>query len=321
MFAKLEEVVDRFREVEGLLSTPAVTANQEKFRALTREHAELAEVVEKYGQYSKTGEEIEGNRELLRDADPEVREMARAELPELETRRERLAQELKPAAAAQGSQRRQKYHPGDPRRHRRGGGGPVRRRSVPHVLPLCRTAALAGGSDERRRIGQRRVQGNHRPDQRRQGLLAAEVRERRPSGAAGAGNRGPGAHPYLRLHGGRSPRGRGCRPGDRSLRPAHRRLSRLRRRRPARQQDRIGGPHHPPADRRRRRLPGREVPAQEQGQGDEDPQVADSRQHAGRAAGAESPPTARARSGAATAANASAPTTSPRGAAPTTASA
>ncbi len=94
MFDKLEEVVDRFREVEGLLSTPAVTVNQEKFRALTREHAELAEIVEKYGQYKKTGEEIEGNHELLRDADPEVREMARAELPELETRRERLAQEL-----------------------------------------------------------------------------------------------------------------------------------------------------------------------------------------------------------------------------------
>lgn len=95
MFDKLEEVVDRFREVEGLLSTPAATANQEKFRALTREHADLAQIVEKFEAYKKIGEDISGNRELLRDSDPEMREMARTELPGLEARRELLAQELK----------------------------------------------------------------------------------------------------------------------------------------------------------------------------------------------------------------------------------
>ena len=95
MFRKLEEVEDRFREVEGQLADPTVMANQEKFRALTREHAELSEVVEVYRQYRRLGEEIEGNRELLRDADPEVAEMAKAELPELEARREEFAQQLK----------------------------------------------------------------------------------------------------------------------------------------------------------------------------------------------------------------------------------
>ncbi|BCR06507.1 peptide chain release factor 1 [Desulfuromonas versatilis] len=95
MFTKLEEVVDRFREVEGLLSDPSVMANQEKFRALTREHADLSEVVEVYGAYCKVREQIEGNRELLRDADPEIKEMARAELEELEQRQEELEQQLK----------------------------------------------------------------------------------------------------------------------------------------------------------------------------------------------------------------------------------
>ncbi len=94
MFHKLEEVVDRFREVEGLLSDPAILGNQEKFRALNREHAELAETVETYQRYRKTAEEIEGNRELLRDGDPEMREMARLELPELEARKEELAKKL-----------------------------------------------------------------------------------------------------------------------------------------------------------------------------------------------------------------------------------
>ncbi|MDX9709557.1 MAG: peptide chain release factor 1 [Trichloromonas sp.] len=95
MFTKLEEVVDRFREIEGLMSDPALMANQEKFRALTKEHAELAEVVEAYGQYRKVCEDIEGNRELLRENDEELRAMAKAELPDLEARKEDLAQQLK----------------------------------------------------------------------------------------------------------------------------------------------------------------------------------------------------------------------------------
>jgi peptide chain release factor 1 len=95
MFRKLEEVVDRFREIEGLLSDPKLVSNQEKFRAVTREHAELAELVGVYGEYRKVLEEIDGNRELLRDAEPELRELARAELPELEAHREQLDQRLK----------------------------------------------------------------------------------------------------------------------------------------------------------------------------------------------------------------------------------
>jgi len=94
MFQKLEEVVDRFREVEGLLSDPKVVSNQEKFRALTREHAELSEVVEAYNDYRKVVDEVAGNRELLRDSDPEMRELAKAELPGLEERQALLERQL-----------------------------------------------------------------------------------------------------------------------------------------------------------------------------------------------------------------------------------
>jgi peptide chain release factor 1 len=95
MFDKLEAVVDRFREVEGLLSDPSIVSRQDRFRALTKEHADLAQIVDRFTRYKKTCEEIEGNRELLRDGDPEMREMARAELPELESRREDLEKELR----------------------------------------------------------------------------------------------------------------------------------------------------------------------------------------------------------------------------------
>ena len=79
----------------------------------------------------------------------------------------------------------------------------------------------------------------------------------------------PGPHPHQRLHGGRAARGRRGRRGQAQPgRTAHRHLPRQRRRRPARQQDRLRGAHHPPAHRHRRRVPGRRSPAPQQGQGD-----------------------------------------------------
>ncbi len=95
MFDKLEEVEDRFREVEGLLADPTVMDRQDRFRELTREHAELSALMEVYRSYKRVCGDLEGNRELLQDADTELRNLARQELPGLEERREALAQQLK----------------------------------------------------------------------------------------------------------------------------------------------------------------------------------------------------------------------------------
>ena len=95
MFASLENVVDRFREVEGLLSDPAALSDQNRYRGLTKEHADLAEVVRVYGKYKSVCSDIEGNRELLQDSDPEMKELAKAELPLLEEQLAQLENELK----------------------------------------------------------------------------------------------------------------------------------------------------------------------------------------------------------------------------------
>jgi peptide chain release factor 1 len=95
MLNKLEEVVDRFREVEGLLSDPAVIKDQTRYRGLTKEHADLADVVNSYQNYCRIKAEIAGSQELLKDSDPEVREMASAEVAELEDEQEELAAQLK----------------------------------------------------------------------------------------------------------------------------------------------------------------------------------------------------------------------------------
>ena len=95
LFDNLENVEDRFREVEGLLSDPTVTGNQSRYRDLTREHAELSEVVQVYRRYKQVREEIVGNQELLTEADPEMKELAREELASLSDAQEQLEQQLK----------------------------------------------------------------------------------------------------------------------------------------------------------------------------------------------------------------------------------
>jgi len=95
MFANLEDVVDRFREVEGLLSDPAIISDQKRYRELAKEHADLTGVVSVYGQYQQVCGDIEGNRELLQDNDPEMKELAKAELPELEKQQTELEEQLR----------------------------------------------------------------------------------------------------------------------------------------------------------------------------------------------------------------------------------
>ncbi len=82
-------------EVESLLSDPAVMANQTEFRKLSKEHADLAPLVEAYRRHRKLLAEIEDNQLLLTETDPEIREMARAELEDLEERKTELEGKIK----------------------------------------------------------------------------------------------------------------------------------------------------------------------------------------------------------------------------------
>ena len=110
----------------------------------------------------------------------------------------------------------------------------------------------------------RRLQRDHQPRRRPGRVFAAQVRVRYAPRAARAGDRIAGTHPHLGLHGRDPARARGDRRGGVQSRGAARRhLSRIGRRRAARQQDRLGDPDHAPADRHRRRVPGRALAAQE----------------------------------------------------------
>ncbi len=94
MFDKIADLEVRFGELESLLSDPEVLANQVEFRKLSKEHAGLTELIAAYREYKKVLSDIEGNKELLKEPDQEMREMAQAELETLEERREQLEGEI-----------------------------------------------------------------------------------------------------------------------------------------------------------------------------------------------------------------------------------
>ena len=97
MFGNLEAIKARFDEVTRLLSDPEVIRDQTRYRKLTKEHAELNPVVSTFDRYKKLERELEGQQQILADPkeDPELKQMAHAELPALRKQLEQTAQKLK----------------------------------------------------------------------------------------------------------------------------------------------------------------------------------------------------------------------------------
>ena len=91
---RLEQLVDRFEEVSALLSDPATIADQNKFRDLSREFAEIEPVVKCFQAWRQSLADIEAAEELTRDGDAEMREMAEEELASARARSEELDEEL-----------------------------------------------------------------------------------------------------------------------------------------------------------------------------------------------------------------------------------
>ena len=191
--------------------------------------------------YRGVAAEIAGLEALIADpaTDPEMRAMAAAEKPALEASARRARTGDQARAAAQRCDGRAQRHPRNPRRHRRRRGGAVRRRPVPHVRALCRQAGLEGRGDLGQRRHDGRLQGDHRGNPRPRRLRQAQIRIRRASRAARARYRGLRPHPYLDRHRRGAAGGRGSRHRHQRCRPQDRHLALRRRRRPARQQDRI----------------------------------------------------------------------------------
>lgn len=90
---KLQPFINRHKEISQLLSSPDIASDINKMTELSKEQSGLNELVEKAELYIQTAEAIEENKELL--GDPELGELAKEELTELEPMLPTLEDEIK----------------------------------------------------------------------------------------------------------------------------------------------------------------------------------------------------------------------------------
>ena len=92
--SKLENLSERLQEISALLGDPATIKNQERFRTLSMEYAQLNPVIECFKHYQATQQDITAAEDMQRDDDPDMRAMAAEEIRQAQARAATLEIEL-----------------------------------------------------------------------------------------------------------------------------------------------------------------------------------------------------------------------------------
>lgn len=96
MFSKLDQVESRYEEVNLSLQRPDIASDQKQYRALMKELSDLEKVVTLYRDFKKKSASLKDSKELLTaEQDPEMKEMFRDEIRQLEIDIPDLEQKLK----------------------------------------------------------------------------------------------------------------------------------------------------------------------------------------------------------------------------------
>ena len=87
----------RYEELNQLLYDPDVVSDQEKYRAIMKEHKTMTPIVEKYREYKKTKDAMEEARQMMDEGglDKDFREMVQEELEEAKNSLDSISEELK----------------------------------------------------------------------------------------------------------------------------------------------------------------------------------------------------------------------------------
>jgi len=89
---KLEAAARRYAELDTLLCDPEVLKNRQQLQQLNKERSDLEPVIEAFYRWQEASRKIEQDKEAL--SDPELRDLAQEELPELEARAKALEQSI-----------------------------------------------------------------------------------------------------------------------------------------------------------------------------------------------------------------------------------
>lgn len=86
MFSQLDDVEARYEELTSLMGDPSVAGDSRRYQEVAKQQAALAETVEAWRAYRAARADLEAAREMLDESDPDLREMAQAEIDVLEPR-------------------------------------------------------------------------------------------------------------------------------------------------------------------------------------------------------------------------------------------
>ncbi len=97
MFDKFDDLEDKLSHLEGKLSDPVLVNNQQEYQKIVREHAHLTKLNNLYKKFKKANEDLSENKAIIRDEDedPELKELAKAEISELEELLKKLDRDIK----------------------------------------------------------------------------------------------------------------------------------------------------------------------------------------------------------------------------------
>ena len=96
LLEKLDGLVPKFEEVSLLITDPDVLADQKRYVKLTKEYSELKKLMDARNDYRTTLANLDEARALLEsEHDPEMRDMARAEIDDIEARLPQLEEHIK----------------------------------------------------------------------------------------------------------------------------------------------------------------------------------------------------------------------------------
>ena len=91
---RLDRLQERYEELTALLGDAQVISDQTKYRAYSKEYAEVEPVVKVFQAWRKTRSDLEEAQALLKDADPDVREMAVEEVADCRASLETMEADL-----------------------------------------------------------------------------------------------------------------------------------------------------------------------------------------------------------------------------------
>jgi peptide chain release factor 1 len=95
LLKKLEAVEKHFLKLEESLSDADVIKIQSSYQKLAKEHSDLAPLISKYRRLKSLSEQIQQNKDLLEDPDPQMRELAKVEIETIKTELSQIEEEIR----------------------------------------------------------------------------------------------------------------------------------------------------------------------------------------------------------------------------------